>query len=33
MSTSHMLGAAIIVETGLYIMVREWKLARTATRD
>jgi S-adenosylmethionine uptake transporter len=27
------LGAAIIVATGLYIMVREWKLARAATRD
>jgi len=27
------LGAAIIVATGLYIMVREWKLARHAARD
>ena len=27
------LGAAIIVATGLYILGREWKLARHATRD
>jgi S-adenosylmethionine uptake transporter len=27
------LGAAIIVATGLYILGREWKLARHAARD
>ena len=27
------LGAAIIVATGLYILDREWKLARDAARD